>query len=685
VSVFARCASFGLAFAVAVAPAASQSAADSARADSAARKLKAVTVTESRSAGVVGGASAVVIRPVELRSSPAPSLEQALRESPFVHVRQNSRGEMELSVRGSDSRQAAVLVDGVPLTLGWDHRADPSLIPLTGAQSLLIVRGLGSLLNGPNTLGGTIEVSHDDVFGRLGTGKAWAGVGIDENSATFASVGGGRGFADLKGGSLSVRGGFSHRTRDGVSLPRGATDPTATDGLRTNSDLNQSDAFASIRWNNDRGRSLRLLFSGSGAERGVPPEEHLAAPRLWRYPSNTRGMAAFSAKSGSIATPFGFGSFDVGMGYNTGRLRIQTFGDRTFQFATGEERGDEGTLSGRVLFTHSLPRGATLKGAITGADVRYVESLPPVADARYRQTLVSGGAEIEAPLGAATMLAGGLVYDRVSTPESGGRTPGARPFDNFGWRAGLSRDLGPAARVHASASRRSRFPSLRELYSGALNRFTPNPDLKPETLTGVEAGFTVDRAWGPIPDGTIQIIGFRHNLDDAVVRITLSGPTRFYRVNRDRIQSTGAEVLAGLVFGENRERAVSLTGDAMIQTIRISDQTAGGVQRHAENNPERRGMVELGVPLPFAVRAFANARYTGKQYCLNAESGGEMTLAAQTEHDVAFERSVRVAGRGLFSSLRALVSVDNVTDVVAFDQCGLVQPGRTVRLMFTLR
>ena len=137
------------------------------------QKLKAVTVTATRAAAAVGGASAVVVNTSELRSSPAPLLEQALRESPFVHVRQNSRGEMELSVRGSDSRQAAVLLDGVPITLGWDHRTDPSLIPITGAQqSRDRARIWASLLNGPNTLGGTIEVSHE-----LGARRWDAGLG----------------------------------------------------------------------------------------------------------------------------------------------------------------------------------------------------------------------------------------------------------------------------------------------------------------------------------------------------------------------------------------------------------------------------------------------------------------------------------------------------------------------------
>src|SRR5215207_5309403 len=132
--------------------------ADSTRRDSTARRIEPVVVVGTRSPAAVGGAGAVVVRLDSLHLAPAPSLEQALREMPFVLVRQNSRGEVELSVRGSDSRQAAVLLDGVPLTLGWDHRTDPSLVPLTGVRRLTLVRGLSSLLAGPNTLGGVIEV-----------------------------------------------------------------------------------------------------------------------------------------------------------------------------------------------------------------------------------------------------------------------------------------------------------------------------------------------------------------------------------------------------------------------------------------------------------------------------------------------------------------------------------------------
>jgi len=666
-----------------VAPAAFAQSPDTTRSDTA-RTLKAVTVTETRAAATTGGASAVVVRTEELRASPAPLLEEALRESPFVHVRQNSRGEMELSVRGSDSRQAAVLMDGVPLSIGWDHRVDPSLVPITGAQNLVIVRGLASLLNGPNTLGGSIEVSHENAFGKLGTGRVWGGAGVDEYGAYVASLGAGRRLASGASGEVSVRGGFAHRQRDGFSLAAGTPDPTASDGLRTNSDLRETDGFATLRWSGAMGRGVGLLMSGSTVERGVPPEEHIASPRLWRYPGQQRLVAALSGSAGSFATPFGYGTFDVGVGYNAGRLKIQSFSDRTYNTITAEELGDERTWTARAQFSHSLPAQARLKTAVTFANVGYAETLPADTAVDYGQRLTSVGAELEVPLFRSTMLATGVVYDRSVTPRTGGRAP-QPAMDNLGWRAGLTQEMGTDWTIHASASQRSRFPSLRELYSGALNRFMPNPGLRPETLLGFETGITVDRSLGAIPDATMQLNAFHHRLSDAVVRVTLPPPDRrFLRVNRDRIESTGIEMLAGLAFSRDRERSVTLTGDALVQDITITDVTVG-TPRHAENNPEARGMIELGIPMPARARGFANARYTGRQYCLNSDTGGEMELAGRTEANLAVERRFQVSRAGSIRSLRALLALDNAGNVAVYDQCGLPQPGRTLRLMFTFQ
>src|SRR5687768_18418994 len=57
-----------------------------------------------------GGSSAVRLRLDSVPLPPAPTLEQALRLLPLLHVRKNSRGESEISARGSEPRQVAGLV-----------------------------------------------------------------------------------------------------------------------------------------------------------------------------------------------------------------------------------------------------------------------------------------------------------------------------------------------------------------------------------------------------------------------------------------------------------------------------------------------------------------------------------------------------------------------------------------------
>jgi iron complex outermembrane receptor protein len=658
--------------------------ADSTRTARPAQTLAPVSVSATpREAEVLGGSAAVAIHPSELRVSPAPVLADALRETPFVLVRQNSRGENEVSVRGSDSRQAAVLLSGLPISLGWDHRIDPSLIPLTGAERVIVVRGLSSLLNGPNSLGGTVDIAHDPDAPPP-TGRVRAGAGIDQSGATTATLGYGHRVGTFREGIVALNVGGAHRQRDGFALADGARDSTAVRGLRTGTDLRQADGYASLRWSRVNGRTLGLVVSGYDAAKGVPPEEHLRSPRLWRYPYTRRVMTMATANSGLLSTPLGFGSLEIGAGMNRGALQIDSYTDRTYGTVAATEIGRERTATMRALGTHSLGP-ATLRASFTAADVRYEETLNTAATAVYRQTLSSGAAEVAWPVLHRAQIEGGVAYDVARSRETGGRTTTPESFHNVGWRVGLSHEPGAGVRLHASVSERSRFPSLRELYSGALNRFVPNPELRPETLLGFEGGLTTTRQLTANVGSTLQLIAFRHRLDDAVVRISLANPSRFKRINRDRIRSQGVEVLGGVAFGAEPARAVTLNADATFQQIRVFNEREGDAFRHAENNPERRGRLELGAPLPRTWRAIAVARYSGRQYCVNPETQREDVLAGRLLGDLALQRELPQLRSRRAGVPRLLLALDNAANIAAYDQCGLPQPGRTLRAMITFR
>jgi iron complex outermembrane receptor protein len=677
---------------------------DPAGRDSASRRIEPVVVTGTRAA-TVGGAGAVVVRPdsLPIPTQPAPLLEQVLRQTPFVLVRQNSRGEVELSVRGSDSRQAALLLDGLPLTLGWDHRTDASLIPSTGIRRLTLVRGLSSLLNGPNALGGVIAVELNTPAGD-GARRApdlTLGTGVDQYAARVFTAAGGAPVA-LGRGALSVRGGATYRQRDGFALSRnggagdgvtgGAADPgDARDAaLRTNTDLRQTDGFAAVRWDDASGAYVAGTVTAYDARRGVAPELHVRAPRLWRYPESSRRLGVLSAGTGDVATPLGQGRVEASVGAYQGDLEIESFTNATYSAVASRELGDERTASGRLTASHSLPADGRLRVGGSFAEVRYDETLdaqrPTAVASRYRQRLSSVGAEVEWPLLSRVLVGGGVVRDAAETPETGGK-PTLGALSRWGWRVGATAAVRDAVRLHASASRRARFPALRELYSGALNRFDPNPALRPEQLLGFEAGATVVGDAAARAGLTLQAVAFHHQLDDAVVRVAL--PNRlFRRVNRDQIRSTGAELLAG--WAPASLRGVSFTGDLLAQRVRLYDETLPAGQpneRRPEHQPQLRGSFDVGVPLPRGVRGSALARYTGRQYCQHPDLGRQVELGAQTVGDAALSRGWSLGGRGarLLSALRATLALDNVTDATVYDQCGLPQPGRTLRFGIELR
>ena len=646
------------------------------------QRIDHVLVTGTRVPATVGGAAAVVLTPSALNVTPAPSMQEVLRQVPFVLVRQNSRGEMEVSMRGSESRQVAILLDGLPLTIGWDHRSDPSLIPATGVQSIRFVRGLSSLLNGPNTLGGIIDIG----LGRSDLGAAPArelvvGTGVDMFGSTVASIVGGARTALTPTTTFSIRAGGGYHDRDGFVRPDEVTDLGPKDDLRLNTQYRQYDGFATVRVQGARGQFVGVTGTGYSTERGVAPELHVEEPRFWRYPNQSRVLGILSAGTGVIATPFGHGSLEASAGYNRGTVEITAFTDATYSAVDTREWGDERLYDGHLRLVHSLPFSGDLRAAFTGARVQYGETLDTDPTDHYEQQLWSTGVEAEFPIANRFVVSGGAVNDASTTPESGGREPLGRS-SRWGWRAGASMvAFDERVRIHASVSERSRFPALRELYSGSLNRFAPNPDLKPETLRGTELGLSLAASQTASRTLTFQVVGFHHDLDDAVVRTTLPD-RRFFRVNRDQVRTTGVELFGSWIPSQ---RGISISADLLAQNIKVKDKTIPDGDRLPEHQPEFRGGVELGVPLFMSIEGLAAVRHTGAQHCLHPDSGEFVKLDAETVGNLGVHRTWRLRREGLLSSLKTMVALDNVTDSAVYDQCGLPQPGRTLRFGIQLR
>jgi iron complex outermembrane receptor protein len=664
--------------------------------------IEPIAVRAVRPTATTGGVSAVTVRLDSVRFRPAPLLEDVMRELPLVQVRTNSRGEAQLALRGAEERQIAILLDGVPMTLGWDHRTDLSVIPMTAAQKIELVRGMSSVLHGPNVLGGVVDIGMGSVP-VVRAEPLQIATGIDHQGGYSLGVLSAWMFSG-EAGRLTVRGGVGRRERDGFASPDGVSGVYSAlvgDDYRVNSDLEHTDGFLSARFARGSGW-LTATVSGFQASRGVPPELNEDGPRLWRYPDASRVVAIFAGGFDAVENALGTAELAVNLGIDMGSTLIEDHAlperpgtattSRPFFTTVAEtEDSDDRTVTLRVRGQQDVGNIA-LRAAATLADIRHdevitvglVEGAPRQVPGEYRQRLWSLAAETEIPfhLGISVLNGGrisaGVAWDGAAIPEPGPDVTGEGPgMDEWAGRLGISTTTsGGGLLLHTAVSRRGRFPALREMYSTALGKFHPNPDLRPETLTAIESGFT-----SRFGRWDLQVVGFHQRLSDAIVRGAPPAPSdaRYMRINRDRIESTGLEVLAGYSVGR-----LALESEVTLQSVSVVEPGAEGVR--AEYEPEIAGGVGGTAPLFAGIEVGAEVEYWGEQFCSAPSPGQEdyETLDPSTRTDVQFARNFRLPGTLTFQRLGVELAIDNLTDSAAYDQCGLPQPGRTLRLQVRL-
>lgn len=668
--------------------------------------LEEISVETTRPVIASGGAAAVELSLDSAAVLPSPTLDEVLRDMPAVRVRRNSRGEVQPSLRGMEERQIAVLLDGVPITIGWDNRTDLSVVPLTAASEVRLVRGLSSVLAGPNALGGVVEV--DITTGRFPDREPEFPIrlrGAVDHTGAVASSGEATHLWGRGEGGLWLRYGGGYREREGAALASGlpsvaqAGDPD----LLLNSDLEHGDGFLALRWQDPGGGGDWVSFSGSGfaAERGVVPELHLLGgvdpePRYWRIPRQWRAMGALSAGTGWDETPWGHGDLELSVGLDVQYVEIDAFESTAFASRASGETGDDRTLSFRLLGDHTLGPG-TLRGGFTFADTRHEEVLAGQGPSLYRQRLWSLGLETEQPLdpgGEGALgdprLTFGASVDGAATPETGDAP--RRPAI-WGWGARVVAQTEAAdgrVALHGGLSRKVRFPSLRELFSGALGRFEPDPDLEALRLWVAEAGATLraggsggeDAAMGRSgaatgANGQVQATLFQQRLLGSIVRAVLPDG-RFQRQNRGETRATGLELVAS-----GRVGGVRVRGDLTLQRVRLLDDGSEGARERPEYQPEVVAGAGVRAPLPVGFRGRVEAEFLGRQYGANVRTGEFEPIEPTLYLEAGLSRRFSEAPGGL-PPLTLSLAAENVTDRVIYDQLGLPRPGRTVRLEVAL-
>lgn len=614
---------------------------------------------EVRPGEVRAGGYAIDLRDHRTADEAAPLL-------PSTRVTVNSRGEALFMVRAAPERHVRLFEDRIPLAVPWDERADLSLVPTEAIGEVRATRGVHSVLDGPNALAGVIRlVPFEPERAGARTRLAFtAGEGERFQAHLLHAV---------RQGDWNGLFAASRRERAAFLLPRSVDAPfhQGAGRARTNSDAEQSSVMARVGRKFDGGGAVRLTLHGMDGAKGVPPETHREDARFWRYPEVRRALAGLSVETPIRRGGAWFLRADGSLDWF--RQEIRKFDDATYstpELAAGvdHEKNDDRTGYGSLRLTGPAgPFGSVSLQSVFRKTIHVETIQVDGPESRFSQSLGSVVGEGTVQLLRALEVRGGAGYEIASTPETGGMprrdATGAEVL-----HIRVSGDAGGKDGWYGTASRRSRFPSLRELYSGALGRFVPNPDLEPERQDLVEAG--VFHESGRL---SICVALFAADLDGAIEKTVLpGGEGKFQRRNVGRIRTLGFETAVSY-----RPRpGMAFAADHTILDSRREEE--GGDRAPAEDRPAYQSSISATFLHLSGAGLGIEGIVTGPRHGADTtdEADGLRRLPAQGSVNARVSWAWTPVGRSL-SDVEFFLRVNNLSDSRIDSQVGLPDAGRT--------
>ncbi|HEY8592447.1 MAG TPA: TonB-dependent receptor [Sphingomicrobium sp.] len=467
----------------------------------------------------------------EIERSPSQQLDQLLKNVPGVQLfrrsdarsgHPTSQGVTLRALGGNASSRALLVLDGVPQTDpfgGWVNW--PAYDP-ADLSDIRVVRGGGSVANGPGALAGTIEM----------TSRSDAGVAGDIDVGSRKSIDGGAWLGAHVAGGVFVLSARAQRGDGFVPVTE------ATRGA--------ADVRAPYRAFNGRARFVTPI--GDAAEL----QATVAGFHDWR----TRGVAFTENRTNGADASLrlvGRGAWQwSALGYWQWRNLMSSFASVAPDRAAATRASLQYSVpsygaGGSVEVRPPMPQGVELR---IGADARrttgesrefysYVAGSPTRRRAAGGESWTAGlFAETSAELGRATVT-GGVRLDRWSianghlfeeTIATGAILTDQEDARRSGWlptaRAGFSMPAGAGVSIRGAVYLGWRMPTLNELFRpfrAGQDATAANAALDPERVAGVEGG--VDYRRGPL---ALKLTGFVNRLRESIANVTLGqGPGVF--------------------------------------------------------------------------------------------------------------------------------------------------------------
>lgn len=492
-------------------------------------QLGTVEVTGSPEGG--GGSGEAALSQRKLRQFNADTLGAAVALTPGVSRSRNGRNEDMIYVRGFDIRQVPLFIDGIPAYVPYDGYVDFGRFTTFDVAEIRVAKGAASLLYGPNTLGGAINlVSRKPVMAFEGDVRVGFGSGSLQKYA--ANVGSNQGAWYLQLGAAYTDSNYFPLSSNYTprSIPTSASNATRNvleDGghrenaYQTDSRLsfklgltpNATDEYA-IGYVNQNGQKGNPPYAGNA------PGQYLnigggANSRFWQWPywnlesTYFIGNVALGRDHLLKARVYQDNYSNKILAYTNGRYTTLLANTANFpSWYRDSTTGVSVELDSFAFAGHELAIAYHYKD-----DKHQDNGLALSKD--YRDVTQSIAVEDAIRLGDAWRLRLGASHDERDARKVYYWPTGSTSGTN--WLAELMRSLGGGAEAFASVAHKTRLPTIKDRYSASLGSGLPNPDLKPERALNVEAGLRGSPWAGARGQATV----FYSRIEDLMQRVNI--------------------------------------------------------------------------------------------------------------------------------------------------------------------
>lgn len=479
-------------------------------------------------------------------------LSQALELVPGVATQNvGQRRERLVALRGFNSRQVPLFIDGVPVYVPYDGNVDLARFGVDHVSEIRVSKGLASLLYGPNIMGGAINVVSRRPTEPLAVSARISTEADDKLRANLVRAALNVSVANERWyGSFSVSG----SNADSYRLP-GSFDPVPNredGGLRDNAGTRDRLYMARVGFTPDADNEFNFTWYRQDGFKEDPPYSGTSgSARFWVWPY-------WDKQSFSLTSRHAVG--------DRGTLRLRAFHD-TFRNSLDAYTNlahssymflgsayDDYTRGGGADFEWRWSDAAVTRVAAHLKKDVHREGTREPFEPEEQLVASTWDIAIEQEWRITPRLSLTPGYQYVAQP---GRTAwiwnGASYVPNEVNDATTSNgqlvavwQVSEAGTLFGGVSRKTRFPALKDRFSGGLGSVVPNPDLEAEYANHFELGYEHQgEGW------TAKVALYQANIRDAIESVTLPG-TACDAPNPDCSQLQN--------IGRQRNRGVELSG-----------------------------------------------------------------------------------------------------------------------------